>query len=235
MSRAHRARPGGTGYSTTQKGDVRPKGRNRGSGGGQPVRAQTSRASRSARAKNRAADRSRPLYARVLKLQHINPGGFVCFLLAEGVVALATLMALAELVNWWAVPLLPLVVAGFVKINDIIAGVFARVDVSRRGRVSKPPRARGVAKVRGVAAVIPMSVPVADQIGRPATESLLEADSQGHRAEAAPRYAASAPVARRDDELPESTRGRRRATNQRPFAPVTPTRPADPDPLDGDW
>jgi hypothetical protein len=146
VSRAHRA---AVSSRRTRTGDTRRR-----------VVAQRS-------APSKANHDTRPYYARLLRLQHVNPGGFVCFLLAEGVIAFAILMALAELVNWWAVPLLPLVVAGFVKINDIIAGVFARAELSRRYR-SRPLRARGVAKVRGVATVIPVAVPAVIPVAVPA-------------------------------------------------------------------
>jgi predicted secreted protein len=35
-------------------------------------------------------------------------------------------MALTELVTWWVVPVLPLAVAGMVKLNDVIAGTMER-------------------------------------------------------------------------------------------------------------
>ena len=48
----------------------------------------------------RASDeRSRPLYARVLRLRHLDPSGLLCFLFLEGAVALGVLLALAELVE----------------------------------------------------------------------------------------------------------------------------------------
>ncbi|WFE61872.1 hypothetical protein [Micromonospora sp. WMMD714] len=65
--------------------------------------------------------RYRPLYARLLGLRFVNPGGVLCFVFFEGAVALAVLLALAELVNWWAVPVLPLAVAVMVKLNDVVA------------------------------------------------------------------------------------------------------------------
>lgn len=65
--------------------------------------------------------RYRPLYARLLGLRFVNPGGVLCFLFFEGAVALAVLLALAELVNWWAVPVLPMAVAVMVKLNDEVA------------------------------------------------------------------------------------------------------------------
>lgn len=66
-----------------------------------------------------------PLYARVLRLRHVYPSGLMCFLFFEGMIALGVLLALAELVTWWAVPVLPVAVAGMVKVNDLVAGALA--------------------------------------------------------------------------------------------------------------
>ncbi|GAA2518584.1 hypothetical protein GCM10010434_077070 [Winogradskya humida] len=63
-----------------------------------------------------------PLYARLLGLQYLAPSGFLCFVFLEGAVALGILLALAELVSWWGVLVLPLTVAAMVKLNDIVAG-----------------------------------------------------------------------------------------------------------------
>ncbi|WP_233600932.1 MULTISPECIES: hypothetical protein [Micromonospora] len=71
-------------------------------------------------------ERYRPLYARVLGLRFVNPGGVLCFLFFEGAVALAVLLALAELVSWWAVLVLPAVVAAMVKLNDVVAELVIR-------------------------------------------------------------------------------------------------------------
>ena len=68
----------------------------------------------------------RPLYARLLRLRHITPGGRLCFVFLEGAVALGALLALAELVSWWGVLVLPLTVAVMVKLNDVIAGLLPR-------------------------------------------------------------------------------------------------------------
>ncbi|MFF5178029.1 hypothetical protein ACFY2Q_08395 [Micromonospora sp. NPDC000316] len=73
-----------------------------------------------------AEERYRPLYARLLGLRFVNPGGVLCFLFFEGTVALAVLLALAELVTWWAVLVLPLVVAVMVKLNDMVAATVVR-------------------------------------------------------------------------------------------------------------
>ncbi|MEO3779033.1 hypothetical protein ABGB16_19725 [Micromonospora sp. B11E3] len=71
-------------------------------------------------------ERYRPLYARALGLRFVNPGGVLCFLFFEGSVALAVLLALAELVTWWAVLILPAAVAAMVKLNDMVAEVVVR-------------------------------------------------------------------------------------------------------------
>ncbi len=72
---------------------------------------------------SRGTERRRPLYVRALRLRHLRPSGLSCFLMFEGVLALGILLALAELVNWWAVPILPAVVAGAVKFNDVVVGL----------------------------------------------------------------------------------------------------------------
>nr|WP_317985199.1 hypothetical protein [Micromonospora craniellae] len=71
-------------------------------------------------------ERYRPLYARVLRLRVVNPGGVLCFVFFEGAIALAALLALAELVDWWSVLVLPAVVAVMVKLNDLVAAVVVR-------------------------------------------------------------------------------------------------------------
>ncbi|GGM16161.1 MULTISPECIES: hypothetical protein [Micromonospora] len=71
-------------------------------------------------------ERFRPLYARLLGLRFVNPGGVLCFLFFEGAVALAALLALAELVDWSAVLILPAAVALMVKLNDMVAEAVVR-------------------------------------------------------------------------------------------------------------
>src|SRR4051812_50062807 len=72
----------------------------------------------------------RPLYARALRLKVVAPSGFLCFVFLEGAVALGILLALAELVSWWGVLVLPITVAAMVKLNDMIAGVLTRPQVT---------------------------------------------------------------------------------------------------------
>jgi hypothetical protein len=73
-----------------------------------------------------------PLYVRVLRLKRVRPGSVMCFLLFEGVIGLAILLSLAELVSWWSVLVLPAIVAALVKINDIVAEAFTRADSTMR-------------------------------------------------------------------------------------------------------
>jgi hypothetical protein len=186
--------------------------------------------------RRRSSAESHPTwYARVLRLEHTHPGGILCFLLLEGSFAIAALMALAEFVNWWAVILLPLTVAIFVKINDVIAGVFSRPDLYRRSRTTV---LRPVIWARGVA-----SVPTV--VGVAAAESATHGTAAPETAEWVPRRAPSAMYgvsrARRNDDasvgapvvnrtapavnrsVPEVTRqvSHRRATNQRRFITAT--------------
>lgn len=76
-----------------------------------------------------AEERHRPLYARALRLKHLTPNGFLCFAYLEGSIALGILLALAELVSWWGVLVLPATVAIMVKLNDAVAGAVSRTAV----------------------------------------------------------------------------------------------------------
>ena len=78
------------------------------------------------RSRRAGVSRDQPLYARMLRLRHVAPSGFLCFVFLEGAVALGVLLALAELVSWWGVLVLPATVAGMVKLNDAIAGMLVR-------------------------------------------------------------------------------------------------------------
>jgi hypothetical protein len=64
----------------------------------------------------------RPLYARVLRLRHIAPGGLACFALFEGSAGAAVILALSGLLSWWVLLVLPASVAVMVKLNDVVAG-----------------------------------------------------------------------------------------------------------------
>ena len=107
--------------------------------------------------------KTRPLYARVLGLQYLRPSGLLCFLFFEGAIALAVLLALAELVSWWVVAALPAAVAAMVKINDVIAGAIAYAGAKRTkalGRASVPRR-------KVVEPVGPTAAPADQPVGSP--------------------------------------------------------------------
>jgi hypothetical protein len=70
-----------------------------------------------------------PLYHRLLRLRHYRPGTLMTTVLFEGSIAVATVLALAEILNWWGVLAIPLAVAAMVKFNDLV------LDLARR-----PPR-----------------------------------------------------------------------------------------------
>ncbi len=103
--------------------------------------------------------RQQPLYARMLGLQYLAPGGFLCFVFLEGAVALGVLLALAELVSWWGVLVLPVMVAAMVKLNDVVAGSLIRPAPAARTTPAvtvrtAPPRSPGAETVRLSAATI---------------------------------------------------------------------------------
>ena len=125
-------------------------------------------------------------------------------------------MALAEFVNWWGVILLPLTVAVFVKINDLVAGLFSRPDLYRRGRTTV---LRPVIWARGVASVPTAAGTQEDELGAPSIAEWVPPR--------APSAMYGVSLARRNDDasvgVPVITRpaNRRHATNQRRFITAT--------------
>lgn len=109
-----------------------------------------------------AEARDRPFYARVLGLQYLRPSGLLCFFFFEGAIALATLLALAELVTWWAVVVLPTAIAIMVKINDVIAGFGVRSAARAHARAAVRTAARQAARRSAKAAAVPRVRPAAD-------------------------------------------------------------------------
>ncbi|TNH27728.1 hypothetical protein FHG89_17285 [Micromonospora orduensis] len=114
-------------------------------------------------------ERYRPLYARLLGLRFVNPGGVLCFLFFEGTIALAVLLALAELVTWWSVLVLPAVVAVMVKLNDLVAAVVVRsaalVPEQERDRFRRQMEpVVGRARVEWVRHTVPGVVITADPV-----------------------------------------------------------------------
>jgi hypothetical protein len=130
----------------------------------------------------------------------------MCFLLFEGVVALAILLSLAELVNWLSVLVLPAIVAGLVKINDIVAGAFSRIPaIDSTMRFTTRKR---LGEARGMAAV-PQR-----------WDSQLELESE---TQVLPRGHRNLEPLDAPEPEPSTRAERRKATNQRRFAPVSTT------------
>jgi hypothetical protein len=67
-----------------------------------------------------------PLYHRLLRLRHYQPGPLMTAALFEGSIAVSAVLALAELLNWWSVLAIPLTVAAVVKFNDVVTGLARR-------------------------------------------------------------------------------------------------------------
>jgi len=115
--------------------------------------------------------KDRPFYARVLRLQYLRPSGLLCFFFFEGAIALATLLALAELVTWWAVVVLPTAIAIMVKINDVIAGFGVRSAARAHARAAVRSAARQAAKRKAKAARRQPEPPVSPAPMRPDDEA----------------------------------------------------------------
>ncbi|MEV0718752.1 hypothetical protein [Asanoa sp. NPDC050611] len=126
---------------------------------------------------------SRPFYARALRLKHIHPSSTVCFVFLEGATAFAIILALAELIPFWGVVLLPVCIAAMVKVNDVVAGAAVRAAANRGGfrRPLRPFRTIGRAAVPGGAGAdkvgrVYRSAPAEESTPAPDTESAVEPD-----------------------------------------------------------
>lgn len=69
---------------------------------------------------------ARPLYVRLLHLQHVHPTAMQRALLGEGTLLVAVLITLADLASAWLLLVLPLSVAAVVKAHDVLAGQLHR-------------------------------------------------------------------------------------------------------------
>ena len=76
----------------------------------------------------------RPLYAKALRLRHVEPGKVACAVFFEGSIVLAMLLAFADFVSWWGVLATPAAVAAMVKLNDVVAGRLPDPHEARRPR-----------------------------------------------------------------------------------------------------
>jgi hypothetical protein len=65
----------------------------------------------------------RPLYPRLLHLQHVHPNAWQRAVLGEGALGVAALLCLADVASLWTLVVLPLSVAAVVKAHDVLQGV----------------------------------------------------------------------------------------------------------------
>jgi hypothetical protein len=132
-----------------------------------------------------------PLYARILRLRHLTPSGFLCFIFLEGTVALGVLLALAELVSWWGVLVLPATVAVMVKLNDVVAGALTQPAPPpprpRAAPSAAPPPVQIAAETTTRPPSVVLNRGAGAQVQRPWDEC-LEAQQQRVRQSAARRY-----------------------------------------------
>ena len=103
----------------------------------------------------RAEPANQPLYARVLRLRHLAPSGLLCFVFLEGAIVLGLLLALAELVSWWGVLVLPATVALMVKFNDMVTGSLTQHSVATETATARAPVLRPAAMPAASAAPPP--------------------------------------------------------------------------------
>jgi hypothetical protein len=138
----------------------------------------------------RSTGSRRPLYARLLRLRYLHPGGVACFLLLEGTFALGALLALAELVAWPVVLLLPIGVAVMVKLNDVVAGT--ALHRLGQGRAARVARGTAVVADRGPAPRVPANDRA---IGTAPAPGRLAPDRSAPNRSASNRSAAEQPAA----------------------------------------
>ncbi len=85
----------------------------------------------------------KPIYHRVLRLRQLRPSPLTTFVLFEGSIMVALLLALAEIVDWWGVLAIPAAVAIMVKLNDAITAVLRRP--AALAQLDRPRLAGGLA------------------------------------------------------------------------------------------
>ena len=72
------------------------------------------------------AKAKRPLYPRLLRLQHIQPNAWQRAALGEGAVGVGVLLSMADLATAWSIVALPVAVAVVVKAHDALQGLLDR-------------------------------------------------------------------------------------------------------------
>lgn len=195
-----------------------------------------------------------PMYARLLRLRHLAPSGFLCFVFLEGAIALGILLALAELVSWWGVLVLPALVALMVKLNDVVAGMLTGPSAAtgsrgtRSGNIAAPARSgtprsgtgSGSPRLRPAAVVTGFPAPdAADPAAKTRFPAPGAADAGGRWADVRPGFSAGDAEAARDtfakDFTAENpgTNVERVPFDPRTWGPGAPAEAADADVLNG--
>jgi hypothetical protein len=93
-----------------------------------------------------------PLYHRLLRLRRHRPGPVVTFLCFEGSILASALLALADLLPWLSVLVVPAAVAAVVKLHDLVVQATPRPAIVSG---STPSRFVGIARVLGIARPLP--------------------------------------------------------------------------------
>lgn len=65
----------------------------------------------------------KPLYPRLLRLQHVHPNAWQRAALGEGAIGVGVLLSMADLATAWTIVALPVAVAAVVKAHDVLQGL----------------------------------------------------------------------------------------------------------------
>lgn len=126
--------------------------------------------------------RRRPLYFRLLRVRHLRAGPVTTFLLFEGSIAVAVLLAFAEVVAWYGAIAIPITVAIMVKIHDRVARALtapvAIVQLSATPRLRDQPKV-GRSPVGTQSGPLAVGVAPVPALGR-ATVTDPQADAAHH-------------------------------------------------------
>lgn len=76
--------------------------------------------------RSRRRSHKKPLYPRLLHLQHIHPNAWQRAALGEGAIGVGVLLAMADLATAWSIVVLPVAVAAIVKAHDALQGLLDR-------------------------------------------------------------------------------------------------------------
>jgi hypothetical protein len=71
-------------------------------------------------------EKKKPLYPRLLRLQHVHPNAWQRAALGEGAIGVGVLLAMADLATAWSIVALPVAVAALVKAHDLLQGLLER-------------------------------------------------------------------------------------------------------------